>query len=345
MNTSAPQVQRRRRARTLRVLIAGTALAGLASTLTASPSLATSATSRVASHPGHHHHRPALPATVALPDGLRPEGITSNGTRFYVGSLSDGRIVTGDVRGGGTRVLLPGATGRVIVGLFFDKRSKLVWAVGSADSVAHVWAVSSRSGAVVRDVVVPGAGFLNDLVVTRHAVWVTDSFVDRLTRVPLGRHGRPASGSPTFVPLGGDWPATAAGTFGANGIRPLSEGHLLLDNSAAGGLWSVSARAGDARQVHVSGGPAIVSGDGIEKRGSTIWVVRGEDGASVTQLKLRHHRGGWSARWVARLAADTLDVPSTATAIGHALYVVNARFGVPSPETATYQLTRLPLRR
>ena len=130
--------------------------------------------------PGHRH----LPDTVALPDGLRPEGITSGpGTTFYVGSVSDGRIVTGDLRGGGTTVLLPGATGRSLRGLFRDPRTGLVWAAGGLGADAHVWAVDGSTGAVVADVLVPGGVFLNDLVVTERAVWVTDSRVDRLARI------------------------------------------------------------------------------------------------------------------------------------------------------------------
>ena len=136
----------------------------------------------------HGHHD--LPDTVALPDGLRPEGITSGpGTTFYVGSVSDGRIVTGDLLEVGTTVLLPAATGRSLRGLLHDRHTGLVWAVGSLGTDAHVWAVDDTSGAVVADVLIPGGGFLNDLVITERAVWVTDSAVDRLTRIALNRRG------------------------------------------------------------------------------------------------------------------------------------------------------------
>ena len=141
-----------------------------------------------------------LPDTVALPDGLRPEGITSGpGTTFYVGSVSDGRIVTGDLRRVGTRVLLAGATGRSLRGLYWDRRTGLVWAVGGLGAEAHVWAVDGRTGAVVADVLVPGGVFLNDLVVTERSVWFTDSRVDRLGRIALTRRGRPTGDAPTFV--------------------------------------------------------------------------------------------------------------------------------------------------
>ena len=118
--------------------------------------------------PGSH-----LPARIPLPNGLQPEGITSGpGATFYVGSFGDGRIVKGNLRTGTVRTLLPPATGRSLRGLFFDHRTGLVWAVGSLGTEGHVWAVDAVSGAVAGDTVVPGAGFLNDLVVTPRAVWV-----------------------------------------------------------------------------------------------------------------------------------------------------------------------------
>lgn len=303
------------------------------------------------------------PSTVALPDGLRPEGITSGpGTRFYVGSLADGRIVTGDFSRTGTSVLLAGATGRQIRGLFYDRRSTLLWAVGNVGTVAHVWAVDSRRGTVVSDTVVPGGVFLNDLVVTKSAVWVTDSKVDRLTVIALTRGGRPAKKPATYVALGGAWPKGDGVANNANGIRTLPDGSIVLNNSRVGGLWQVDPRTGTTREIPVTGGPGITGGDGLEISGETLFNVRGSGQKEVSVLRLeakrhgkhgsgKHHSGKhhgattWSARWVTALTDPTLDVPSTATLAGGSLWAVNARFGVASPETATYAITRLSLRR
>ena len=293
----------------------------------------------------HGRHGRGFPATVALPDGIRPEGITSGpGTTFHVGSLADGRIVTGDLRRGTARTLLPGATGRQLRGLRWDARTGLVWAVGNVGTEAHVWAVDGRCGTVVADVVVPGGGFLNDLDVTDRTVWVTDSRVDRLTAIALDRRGRPTGGASTFVPLTGEWPGYDGTNLAANGIREVRRGTLLIDHSSAGGLWAVEARTGRVTEVPVSGGPGITGGDGIEVRGSTVYVVRGSGNAEVSVLTLARRRHGWSARWRGALTDPTLDVPSTATLAGGALWAVNARFGVASPDTASYWVTRLPTR-
>ncbi len=309
-------------------------------TLAAAATTAALAAPAYADDGRHGHH--GLPDTVALPDGLRPEGITSGrGTTFYVGSVSDGRIVTGDLRRVGTRVLLAAAAGRSLRGLFFDRRTGLVWAVGSLDAKARVWAVDGRTGAVVANVLVRDGGFLNDLVVTERAVWFTDSQVDRLGRIALNRRGRPDGSAPTFVALTGDWPTTAAGTFGANGIRALSDGSLVLNNSTAGGLWQVNPRTGVTREIVVSGGPRPVSGDGLVLVGNTLYDVRGNGANAVSVFRLRRHHGAWVATAQGTLTDPTLDVPSTATFAAGSLWAVNARFGNPTPDTASYWITRL----
>ncbi len=323
-------------ARTTRRAALGLSLAAAATAVTAGPAAAGPATARRA---------PRAPETIALPDGIRPEGITSGpGTRYYVGSLADGRIVAGDLLDGSQSVLLPGAAGRRLRGLFHDDRSGLVWAAGDVDvTEGHVWAVDAVSGAVVLDVVVTGAVFLNDLVVTGDTVWVTDSQVDRLTALPVGADGMPAGTDPAFLALTGEWP-TGTGGFAANGIRALPDGTLLLDHSTAGGLWAVDPGTGRAAEVPVHGGPGITGGDGLELDGAIVYVVRGSGQQEVSVLRLQAAADGWAAQWRGRAEDDTLDVPSTATLAGGWLWAVNARFGVADPGSASYWVTRLPAR-
>lgn len=321
---------------TRRLILTGAAASVVASTSTlADPATAES--------------RRAAPApeTIALPDGLRPEGITSGpGTRFYVGSLADGRIVAGDLLAGTSATLLPGAAGRALRGLFWDERTNLVWAAGNVGAEAHVWAVDGTTGTVAQDTVVPGGVFLNDLVVTTDTVWVTDSRVvpDRLTAIALTPGGAPTGAAPTFVPLGGDWPGGDGAAVNANGIRALADGSLILNNSRAGGLWQVDPTTGEAAEIPVSGGPGIVAGDGLELDGSTLYNVRGSGPREVSVVELVPVGAAWAARWRGATTDETLDVPSTATLAGGWLWAVNARFGVASPGTAAYWITRLPAR-
>lgn len=316
-----------------RAVLAGTAGSALVAITSASTSVAAS---------------PAVPApeTVALPDGIRPEGITSGpGTTYYVGSLADGRIVTGDLLTGSVATLLPGATGRALRGLRWDPRTGLVWAVGNAGSVSHVWAVDATSGAIVSDTEVPGAGFLNDVVVTTAAVWVTDSRVDRLTRIDLAAGGAPAGGPAAFLPLSGAWPLGNGMFNNANGIRELPDAALILNNSRFGGLWRADTATGVVVPIPVTGGPGIIGGDGLARDGHVLYNVRGSGQREVSVLGLAQAGDAWTAKWLGARTDVSLDVPSTATIAGGWLWAVNARFGVPSPGTASYWITRLPLAR
>ncbi len=287
-------------------------------------------------------HAPVLRDQVGLPDGFRPEGIASAGRTFFSGSLADGRIWRGDLITGRGAVLVPGVTGRALRGMQVDPRTGLLWVTGNEGATGIVLAVDTRSGAVVRRVEVPGAVFLNDLVVTRRAVWVTDSRVDRLTAVPLDRRGRPGAAPLRTVPLTGEWPTPEG--LRANGIRALPGGTLVIDNSTAGGLYTVDPRTGAVRRLPVTGSPAIVGGDGLELLGDRLYVVRGSGRSDVTVVRLRPGRDGWTGTVTGVLGDPRLDVPSTATIALGRLWAVNARFGVTSPNTATYGAVALPLR-
>jgi hypothetical protein len=291
-------------------------------------------------------HAARASRTVPLPDGIRPEGVTSGpGTTYYVGSLADGRLVTGDLRDGEpSRLLWAGATGRQLRGLQWDARSGLVWAAGNVGTAGYVWAVDGATGAVVSEVPVAGAVFLNDLVVTEDAVVVTDSRVDRLTVVALDPATGLATGAaPTFVVLGGAWPVGDGAAINANGIRELPDGALVLNNSRVGGLWQTDVTTGATAAIPVSGGRPLTGGDGLELVGTTLYDVRGSGDAEVSVLTLSPGASGWTAAWDGTRRHRSLDVPSTATAAGGSLWAVNARFGVASPGTASYWITRLPL--
>ena len=324
-----------------RSLIGAVAVGVVAGALAASPALAAPAPAAAPAAATHWRH--AARDEVGLPAGFRPEGIASAGRTFFSGSLADGRIWRGDLITGRGAVLVPGATGRSLRGMQVDRRTGLLWVTGNEGATGIVLAVDARTGAVARRIEVPGAGFLNDLVVTRRTVWVTDSNVDRLTAVPLDRRGRPSAAPLRFVGLTGDWPATATGRIGANGIRALPGGRLVLDNSTAGGLYTVDTRSGRTRQIPVAGTPAIRSGDGLELVGLRLYVVRGTGGSDVTVVRLRPTHKGWTGTVTGVLADPRLDVPSTATAALGRLWAVNARFANPSPATASFSAVALPL--
>ncbi len=115
-----------------------------------------------------------------------------------------------------------------------------------------------------------------------------------------------------------------------------------VNNSAFGGLYRVNFHTGEAKVLPIRRGPGITGGDGLERKGHTLFVVRGNSQNAVEQLKLHHNRkDGWRATWRKTLTSPKLDVPSTATFVHHTLWTVNARFGVQNPDSASYTVVPL----
>ena len=159
----------------------------------------------IASH-GHHDDGPAQ---IALPIGWQPEGVTTNGKKVFSGSLATGSILKANPRTGATRVLPESATGKPAVGLDFDKRRDVIWVAGGPSG--EVRAQDAKTGELLATYTTPPVAtrgrFINDLVVTRKAVYATDSFNQELVVVPLERrhgHRLPASGPAQLLPLTGD---------------------------------------------------------------------------------------------------------------------------------------------
>ncbi len=281
---------------------------------------------------------PNFPVRIDLPDGFAPEGITTgHGATVFAGSLADGAIWRGDVRTGEGAVLVPGITGRVAVGVDYERSADRLWVVGGPTGA--VTAYDASTGAELMRYTVAGAGFLNDLVVTRTAVYVTDSFVQQLVVIPLGADGSLPDQSGVIIrPLTGDI-SYVANDFNANGIDATHDGRILfIVQSATSTLFRVVAATGETRAITLTGGTLSV-GDGLELRGHTLYVVRGAPNAVVTVRLGKHLAQGQVFR---EITDPSLDVPTTATFAAGRLYAVNARFGTPVTATTDYWITRLP---
>ena len=88
----------------------------------------------------------SFPATIQLPDGWQPEGITDGtGTTAYVGSLADGAIASVDVRTGDAEPLAAGAAGRVTVGLDYEDGAHRLWAAGGATGEVRAHDAATRA--------------------------------------------------------------------------------------------------------------------------------------------------------------------------------------------------------
>lgn len=279
-----------------------------------------------------------FPSLIQLPVGWQPEGIAvGKGHSVYVGSLATGSIWRGDLRTGvGAPVVTPPA-GRVAVGIKVDNRGRIFVAGGNT---GQGW-VYSPSGETLASYtfVAPMTGFINDVVVTRTAAWFTNSNAAALYRVPIGADGSlGAQASVQTVPLGAPY-AQGAG-FNVNGITATPNGKkVIIVQSNVGRLFSVDAATGAVDLIELSGlATDVRMGDGILLHGKTLYVVENFSNR-VAVVRLAADLG--SGTIVRYLTDPDFDVPTTIARHGNRLYLPNARFGNPSPTTATYAIVRL----
>jgi sugar lactone lactonase YvrE len=272
---------------------------------------------------------PAFPDQIPVPDGFFPEGIAvGHGHDFYVGSLLDGALYKGDLRTGDGAVLAPGADGRVVAGLSFDRRSGLVWGVGVDQGAGAILGFDGETGALVHAIAVPDAAFLNDVVAARDALYVTDSLADLLWVVPLTNRGTPA-GPAAGLPLSGDFefvsesPIPDLPPVNLNGIEVTPDGRTLIAaHTLLGVLYRIDPVSGVASEIDL-GGAVVPSGDGIVLRGKTVYVVQNFlNQVAVVQLDPGFDTGAL----VDTITSDRFRVPATAATFGSGLYLINARF-------------------
>jgi sugar lactone lactonase YvrE len=241
-----------------------------------------------------------LPKTIALPNGYQPEGIATSGATFYIGSLAAAGAATGRLKAYDLR------TGRKLA---------------------------------ERRVAPAGESLINDVAVIKDAAYFTESNKAQLYVLPFGSKGKghgPHFGPVTVLPTPG---ITIGPGFNANGIETTPNGTaLLVIQSNTGTLFRVSPRTGVATPVNV-GGADLTNGDGILRRGNSLFVVRNVNNL-IVQLAL--NRSGSTGRVVRTISDPTLDVPATIAPFGPFLYAANARFTTPPTPATPYHISRIP---
>jgi hypothetical protein len=268
--------------------------------------------------------------TIPLPDEFRPEGIASGPkATFYVGSIPQGAVYRGSYVTGEGEVLVPPHPGRNHTGLKVDARHHRLFVSGGASKGIYVY--DSQTGEDVASYSIPDAGFVNDVVLTKRAAYFTDSQVQRLYRVPIGRHGD--LGELEIVPITGDFQYVEG--FNANGIEALRSGRkLIVVQSGTGKLFAVDARSGDSREIPLT--EPVPNGDGLLLRptcgrtgGHTLYVVQNRlNQIAVVELG---RKGG---RVTGHLTSPDFDVPTTIAPFKRFIYAVNARFDLPDESDA-----------
>jgi sugar lactone lactonase YvrE len=275
----------------------------------------------------------AFPQVIQLPKGFQPEGIeVGKGTTFYVGSVANGAVYRGNLRTGAGAVLVPGASGKAATGIELDNRNRL-FVAGAGTGKAYVY--NARTGALLRTYDLASAPtFINDVVVTRNGAYFTDSQKAVLYKIPIGPGGR--LGEVQTIPLTGDF--SLASGFNLNGIDATPNGKTLIAvQSNKGKLFRIDPATGATREISL-GAESVPNGDGILLTGKTLYVVQNQL-SRVAVIALSSDLS--SGRVVTRLADPDFAVPTTIDDHGRRLYAVNARFGMPNPSQAEFQVVQL----
>ena len=263
-----------------------------------------------------------FPSRIALPSGWMPEGITAGaGTTIYVGSLAGGGVWRGDVRTGIGDVFVP-AWGGAATGVEYEARrtacgSPAARPAPSASTTRRPASCSgrtcSRPRASSTTLSSPKPRCTSRTRSTRG--WMS-SRSDRTASFP-------ATDAVTTLPLSGITSSRASSTRTASWRRAAGCSSSIR---STGGLFRVDPTTGTATEVS-TGGTSVTNGDGLELRGGTLYVVRNSDQlVEVFRLGPRPDVGDATAE----LTSPDLSVPTTAAVQAGRLWVVNARFGIPT---------------
>lgn len=272
------------------------------------------------------------PDRIELPPGWQAEGVTSDGTTLYAGSLADGAIWKGDATSGEGDVLVPGGDAGVSVGLDVESDAGRLWVAGGPGG--NVNAYDTETGELLSSYQLE-AGFLNDVAVTPEAVYVTDSFVPQLIVITLPEDGSlPTPDDAAVLPISGD--VEYSDGFNLNGIAA-TDGGLVVVHSPTGGLFSIDPATAETTRID-TGDAELTAGDGLEPDGLTLYVVRNQLN-QIAVLELDEDLT--SAELVGELTSDDFDIPTTAALVDGSLWAANARFGTDATSDTEYWLTRV----
>ncbi len=296
------------------------------------------------------HHAAAekpFPDQVATQPGSPPEGFTiGKGHTAYQGSV-DGSIYKADLRSGEGELLVDVIEEWTIdtcrlLGMRVDPRTNYLFGAGCF--WGNVFVYDADNGALISEyqLAAPFQSVLNDLAITKDAVYFTDFAGPFLYRLPLGRNGGlPASDAGTAIPLTGEF-----GDGVCNGIVATPDGEtLIIGDSFRALLFRVDPDTGDAKEISIDP-PLDGFLDGIVMAGRTLYIlvpafVPDSDRILVVELD----KDLLSGTIVDTITdPDLLDGVASGAIFGNSLYFNNAKyFEFPMP-TTEYFLSKVPIR-
>ena len=298
----------------------------------------------------------AFPKIVPALEGAPPEGFTiGKGHTAYNGSI-DGSIYKMDLRTGQGETLVDAEPDFDVdfdcykLGMRVDPRSNYLFVAGCIIGNAYVF--DADTGDEIMKYQLDDSDFtvINDLAITRDAVYFTDFGQPFIYRLPLSKNGRIPSGedAATAIPLTGDFEVgdNLIGVF-ANGIVATPDGKtLIIGHSGSSKIFKVDPTTGYADEIIVD--PpllGLLEGsflDGIVLYDGVLFILSpGETAAGDMVQMVVLADDMLTGNRVGMITDPGMDGVASGAMHGDSLYVNNARWGeFPEPDTQ-YWITKL----
>ena len=273
----------------------------------------------------------SFPEIIYAEDNSQPEGFAiGKGHSAYNGSV-DGSIYKVDLRSGQGEVLnpdeIPDPWDCRKLGMRVDSRTNNLFVAGCWYENLLVY--DADTGEVKADYQL-GAEFeslANDLAITNDAVYVTDSFLPVIYRLPLANNGGlPADDSGvTTIDLPGEFQMDWENDYccGGNGIVATPNGKtLIIGHSNLSALYRVDLATGNVDEIQVSP-PLTGFLDGLVMHNRTLYIMN-PDHEVVQVVEL--DKGLLSGTLVGKISDSNMSGVASGALFGKSLYVNNAHY-------------------
>jgi hypothetical protein len=282
------------------------------------------------------------PEAIAMPTGWEGEGIElGKGHEFFVGANSfsslfgpysvswlAGAIYKGNLRTGVGGFLVE-PTGKSASGLSYDPRTDYLYAAtGFGDfTEMGVTVYDASSGDVITEITFGDGIVINDCLVTRRAVYCTDSINPDLYKVVLEKGGRlPSTPVVEVIPMP-DFGMVEG--FNANGLVGDFDGkQLVIVNISSGVLYRVDTASGEASPLEIEGAEQLFGdGDGLYLDGRTLYILQNfSNKIAVVQLWGDLSGGEFIKNIPGEGEPNPLKIATTIIGFGNSLYAINTNF-------------------
>ncbi|MFC1688992.1 hypothetical protein ACFL07_04955 [Pseudomonadota bacterium] len=261
----------------------------------------------------------------ALDDSL-PEGFAiGKGHTAYNGSV-DGSIYKVDLRTGVGDILVEADDEFLAcskLGMRVDPRTNYLFVAGCENGNALVFDADSGQELMSYQLAPQYSTIINDLTITKDAVFFTDFFDQFIYRLPLSKNGGiPADiDAAIAIQLTGDF--EVGGCCTANGIVATPNGKtLIVGHSGLAKIYRVDPMTGYADEIEVS--PSLTGFlDGLVMRGRTLYIMNPEfDAVQVVKLDKEMLTG----KFVGVINDSSMSGVASGALFGKSLYVNNAHY-------------------